>query len=186
MTIQEAWETINAFFNDRSTYPDFAFYSRKRGINKDISEELYPLTLLADYLPNGVAIRLNSPSTQGPDGEIKLANGDVFTVQITKSDERDGGYTRRLTLRDKGRYIRVMDSHSETEKRLKRILAAIRDKEERYRTGTDVLLIIEERVKYSPLLESELKTKISEAVCHLPKSKYSQRFIVFGEQITPI
>ena len=50
MSVDEAGAIVESFFRDRQTYPDYDFYTRTRGINKDIPEEWWPLLLLARNL----------------------------------------------------------------------------------------------------------------------------------------
>jgi hypothetical protein len=141
MSVDEAGQIVQFFFNDRETYPDYAFYSRRRGINKDIPEELWPLLLLARSLPEAEALRLSPPAIAGPDGEIRSRDGSIIRVQVTSSLERDGGYLIRKQQRDTGSYSTSMRNMLEVvEERLCRILDALMEKEQRYREGTDVLV----------------------------------------------
>lgn len=178
MSIDEARSIVLSFFDDREIYPDHDFYSRRRGINKDIPEELWPLLLLARNLSEAVALRLTSPAIAGPDGEIQTRNGSVIRVQLTSSLERGNGYLVRQHLRDAGFQITAPDP---VEERLRRILDALLEKEQRYREGTHVLVIRERSVR--PGVESSLKTRLAEAVAALQPSNYSATYITFNEDV---
>src|SRR5665811_784163 len=104
ISVDEAGAIVQSFFDDHKTYPDHSFYSRRRGINKDIPEEIWPLLLLARNLPEAEALRLTPPANEGPDGEIRISDGFIIRVQVTSSLERNGGHKVRLQLRVKGCY----------------------------------------------------------------------------------
>ena len=57
MSVNVAGAIVQSFFDDHETYPDHSFYSRLRGINKDIPEELWPLLLLARNFPERVFLK---------------------------------------------------------------------------------------------------------------------------------
>ena len=180
----EAERIIRSFFSDREHYPDSDFYSRRRGINKDIPEELWPLFLLARSFPEAEAIRLSPPSIAGPDGDIRTRDGSIIRVQVTSSLERDGGYLVRQHLRDAGWYATAArDTLDVVEERLHRILDALMEKEQRYREGTDVLVIREQSVSWSDVLESTLKARLTEEVSALDPSNYSATYVIFNENV---
>ncbi|MFO7680292.1 MAG: hypothetical protein R6X34_09600, partial [Chloroflexota bacterium] len=163
---------------------DYAFYSRRRGINKDIPEELWPLLLLARSLPEAEALRLSPPAIAGPDGEIRSRDGSIIRVQVTSSLERDGGYLIRKQQRDTGSYSTSMRNMLEVvEERLCRILDALMEKEQRYREGTDVLVIQEQSVSWGDVLEPTLKFRLAEEVTALGASNYSATYITFNETV---
>ena len=184
VSVDAAGRIVQSFFDDRETYPDHDFYSRRRGISKDIPEELWPLLLLARRLPEGEAIRLAPPAIAGPDGEIRTRNGSVIRVQVTSSLERDGGYLVRQQLRDTGSHATAArDTLEVVEERLCRILDALVEKERRYRGGTDVLVIREDSVSWGNVLEPTLKTRLAEEVSTLEPSNYSATYITFSEEV---
>ena len=66
MSVDAAGAIVQSFFDDRETYPHHSFYSRSRGINKDIPEELWPLLLLARNLPEAKHFVLRIQQTKVP------------------------------------------------------------------------------------------------------------------------
>jgi hypothetical protein len=184
MSVDAAGRIVQTFFDDRETYPDHDFYSRRRGINKDIPEELWPLLLLARSLPEAEALRLAPPAIAGPDGEIRSHDDSVIRVQVTSSLERDGGYLVRQHLRDTGSYATATrDTLEVVEERLCRILDALVEKEQRYREGTDVLVIREQSVSWGNVLEPTLKARLAEEVSALEPSNYSATYVTFNEDV---
>lgn len=184
MSVDEAEVIVQSFFDDRETYPDRSFYSRDRGINKDIPEEFWPLLLLARNLPEAEALRLAPIAIEGPDGEIRISDGTIIRVQVTVSLEREGGYLARHQLRDTGSYATpARDMLEVVEERLRRILDAIVEKERRYRKGTDVLVIQEQSVSWGDVLEPTLKARLAEKVITFEQSKYSATYIIFNEDV---
>jgi hypothetical protein len=184
MSVSAAGAIVQSFFDDRETYPDNSFYSRLRGINKDIPEELWSLLLLARNLPEAEALRLAPPTKEGPDGEIRMSDGSIIRVQVTSSLERDGGYLVRQQLRDIGSYATpIRDILEVVEERFRRILNAILEKEQRYRKGTDVLVIQEQSVSWGDILEPTLKARLTEKVINSKPSKYSATYIIFNEDV---
>ncbi|CAG0932095.1 hypothetical protein TFLX_02455 [Thermoflexales bacterium] len=184
MSVDAAGRIVQSFFDDRKTYPDHDFYSRHRGINKDIPEELRPLLLLARSLPEAEVLRLAPPAVVGPDGEIRTRDGFVIRVQVTSSLERDGGYLVRQQLRDTGSYTTAArDTLEVVEERLCRILDALTEKEQRYREGTDVLVIREQSVSWGDVLEPTLKARLAEEVSTPEPSNYSATYITFNEDV---
>jgi hypothetical protein len=184
MSVDAAGRIVQSFFDDRETYPDHDFYSRRRGINKDIPEELWPLLLLARSLPEAEALRLAPPAIAGPDGEIRTRNGSVIRVQVTSSLEREGGYLVRQQLRYTGSYATAArDTLEVVEERFCRILNALVEKEQRYRKGTDVLVIQEQSVSWGDVLEATLKARLAEEVSTLEPSNYSATYITFNEDV---
>jgi hypothetical protein len=184
MSVDAAGAIAQSFFDDRETYPDHSFYSRDRGINKDIPEELWPLLLLARNLPETEALRLMPSANEGPDGEIRMSDGSIIRVQVTSSLERDGGYLVRKQLRDLGSYATpVRDTIEVVEERFRRIRGAILEKEQRYRKGTDVLVIQEQSVSWGDVLEPTLKARLAEMVINSKPSKYSATYIIFNEDV---
>jgi len=184
MSVDVAGAIVQSFFDDRETYPDHSFYSRYRGINKDIPEELWPLLLLARNLPEAEALRLMHPANEGPDGEIRMSDGSIIRVQVTSSLERDGGYLVRQQLRDIGSYAApARDTLEVVEERFRRMHAAILEKEQRYRKGTDVLVIQEQSVSWGDVLEPTLKARLAEMVINSKPSKYSAIYIIFNEDV---
>lgn len=175
---------VDEFFNDRTTYPDYEFYSRKRGIYKDIPEELYPLLLFAESHASAASLRLSPDSLPGPDGAVLLNDGSEITVQVTLSKERGDGYKKRLSLRDpgfqdvKGRNTKVVIGE-----RLERIIDAIRDKEINFRAGTEILLVVDESISWGDVIDPGLPDAIQEAIIPLPPSKYSATYVIFGKDI---
>jgi len=184
MSVDEVERIVQSFFNDREAYPDHDFYSRRRGINKDIPEELWPLLLLARSLPKAKTLRLAPSAIAGPDGEIRFCDGSIVRVQVTSSLERNGGYLVRQQLRDTGSYATAArDTLEVVEERLCRILDAIIDKERRYRKGTDVLVIREQSVSWGDVLEPTLKARLAEELSTLEPSNYSATYITFNEAV---
>lgn len=184
MSVDEAGKIVQSFFNDHETYPDYDFYSRRRGINKDIPEELWPLILLARNLPEAEALRLSPPAIAGPDGEIRFRDGSIIRVQVTSSLERDGGHLIRKQLRDIGSYATPpRDTLEVVKERLGRILDALMEKEQRYREGTDVLVIREQLISWGDVLEPTLKSRLAEEVSALEPSNYAATYITFNETV---
>jgi hypothetical protein len=184
ISVDAAGHIVQSFFDDRETYPDHDFYSRSRGLNKDIPEELWPLLLLARSLPEAETLRLAPPAVAGPDGEIRTRDGSVIRVQVTSSLERDGGYLIRQQLRDTGSYTTAArDTLEVVEERLCRILDALAEKEKRYHEGTDVLVILEQSVSWGDVLEPTLKARLAEEVSTLEPSNYSATYITFNEDV---
>jgi len=184
MSVDAVGRIVQSFFDDHEKYPDHSFYSRRRGINKDIPEELWPLLLLARSLPKAEALRLAPPAIAGSDGEIRTRDGSVIGVQVTSSLERDGGYLVRQQLCDTGLYAVVArDAFEVIEKRFVRIIDALVEKEQRYREGTDVLVIREQSVSWSDVLEPTLKVRLADKVSTLEPSKYSDTYVIFGEDV---
>jgi hypothetical protein len=184
MSVDAAVAIVQSFFDDHETYPDRSFYSRDRGINKDIPEEFWPLLLLARNLPEAEALRLAPPAIEGPGGEIRISDGSIIRVQVTVSLQRDGGYLVRQQLRDIGSYATpARDTLEVVGERLRRILDAIVEKEQRYRKGTDVLVIHEQSVSWGDVLEPTLKARLVEKVITFEPSKYSATYIIFNEDV---
>jgi hypothetical protein len=184
VSVDEAGTIIESFFRDRQTYPDYDFYTRTRGINKDIPGEWWPLLLLARNLPDANALRLAPPAIAGADGAIRMSDGAILRVQVTSSLERDGGYLERLQLRDLGSYTKpACETLEVVEERRHRIINAIVEKEQRYRVGTDVLLVQEQAVSWGDVLESALKAQLAEDISALEHSKYSATYIIFNEDV---
>ena len=184
MSVDTAEVIVKSFFNDHETYPDHSFYSRERGINKDIPEEFWPLLLLARNLPEAEALHLAPPAIEGPDGEIRNSNGSIIRVQVTVSLERNGGYLVRQQLRDIGSYATpARDTLEVVGERLRRILDAIVEKEKRYRKGTDVLVIHEQSISWGSILEPTLKARLIEEMITFEPSKYSATYIIFNEDV---
>ena len=184
ISVDEAGAIVQSFFDDHKTYPDHSFYSRRRGINKDIPEEFWPLLLLARNLPEAEALRLTPPANEGPDGEIRISDGSIIRVQVTSSLERYGGYLVRQQLRVIGSFATAARETLEVvEERLNRILDAIVEKEQRYRKGTDVLVIQEESVSWGDVLEPTLKARLAEKVINSEPSNYSATYIIFNEVV---
>jgi len=184
ISVDEAGAIVQSFFDDHKTYSDHSFYSRRRGINKDIPEEFWPLLLLARNLPEAEALRLTPPANEGPDGEIRISDGSIIRVQVTSSLERYGGYLVRLQLRVKGSYkTAARETLEVVEERLNRILDAIVEKEQCYRKGTDVLVIQEESVSWGDVLEPTLKARLAEKVINSEPSNYSATYIIFNEVV---
>jgi hypothetical protein len=182
--VAKARELVNGFFDDRITYPDYDFYSRKRGINKDIPEEFYPLLLFAESIPSATSLRLSSDSLSGPDGVVLCEDGSEITVQITMSHERDNGYKIRQSLRDTGTWIgKGRDTNETIAERLGRILEAIKDKETKFRAGTEVLLVVDESISWGDVIDPSLPNALRDAVALLPASKYSATYVIFGTNV---
>ncbi|MEZ4620764.1 MAG: hypothetical protein R2867_35375 [Caldilineaceae bacterium] len=185
MSLSMAREVVDSFFGDRSTYPDFEFYSRKRGINKDIPEEYYPLLLLGESLPYVERIRLSPDSLPGPDGALLLDDGSMLSVQVTLSYERDDGYAIRKSLRDTGWYTKgvACDTANVITQRTQRILAAVEDKEAKFRPGTDILLVVDKSISWGDVIDTTLPNSLNKAFKALPVSKYSATYVIFGVDV---
>ena len=184
MSLPDARDLVGEFFGDRAAYPDGDFYSRKRGINKDIPEEFYPLLLLAEHLPTAMRVRLSSSSLPGPDGAILLADKSEIKVQVTVSHERGDGYKMRHSLRDHGAWSSgIFNTNEVLKQRLERIINALKDKEANFRMGTDVLLIVDESITWGDMIDPGLPDALNEALDQLPASKYSAIYVVFGTGI---
>ena len=185
--ISDARDLVDKFFGDRATYPDSDFYSRKRGINKDIPEEFYHLLLLAEHLPTAKSMRLSSNSLPGPDGAILLADESEITVQVTVSHERSNGYKVRQSLRDHGTWSsKAFNTNEVIKHRLERILSAIKDNEANFRAGTDVLLIVEESISWGDVIDPGLPDALEAALSQLPASKYSTTYIAYGTDVRQV
>jgi hypothetical protein len=184
MSVDKAGGLVQAFYKDRETYPDFDFYSRIRGINKDIPEELHPLVLLARSIPEAEELRLAPPASVGPDGEIRTRDGVIVRVQVTSSLERGGEHSLRRELRDTGSYATIArDIKQIADEMLCRILDTIIVKEQRYRKGTDVLLIKEKSVAWSDTLEPMLKDRLAEEISTMDPSNCSATYVIFNETV---
>lgn len=185
MSLAVVREVVDSFFSDRSTYRDFEFYSRKRGLNKDIPEEYYPLLLLGESLSHVESIRLSPDSLPGPDGALLLDDGSTLSVQVTVSRERDVGYAIRKSLRDTGRYTpgAACDTANVIAQRTQRILAAVKDKETKFRPGTDILLVVDKSISWGNAIDPGLPNSLNEAFKALPVSKYSATYVIFGADV---
>jgi hypothetical protein len=184
VSLSDARNLVSEFFGDQTTYPDGDFYSRKRGINKDIPEEFYPLLLLAEHLLTAKSVRLSPQSLPGPDGAILLIDESEISVQITVSHERSNGYKKRQVLRDPGIWSNKARNTDEVIKqRLERILNAIQDKETNFRTGTDILLIVDESISWGDVIDPGLPDALEAALGQLPASNYSATYVAYGEDI---
>ncbi len=186
--LAEARRLADEFFGDRDAYPDYDFYSRKRGINKDIPEEFYPLLLLAEQLPSATSLRLSPDSLPGPDGAVLLDDGSEATVQVTLSHERGDGYQIRQSLRDTGSWTggKGRDTNEVIAERMGRILEAIADKEAKFRAGTDVLLIGDQSIAWGDVIDPGLPDALAEAIRSLPPSSYSATFVAFGADVRQV
>ena len=155
--LSDASDFAGKFFGDRVTYTNGKFYSRKRGINKDIPEEFDHLLLLAEHLMDAMSVRLSPNSLPGPDGAILLADKSEITVQVTVAHERSDGYKVRQSLRDNGTWMsKVSNTNEVIEQRLKRIFDAIIDKESNFHVGTDILLIVDESISWGDVIDPGL------------------------------
>ena len=67
--------------------------------------------------------------------------------------------------------------------RLSRILDAVAEKEQRYREGTDVLVIREESVFGCKVLGPTLKAHLASEVSTLEPSRYTATYITFNEEV---
>jgi hypothetical protein len=185
--LSDARNLVSEFFDDRTTYPDSDFYSRKRGINKDIPEEFYPLLLLAEHLPTAQSVRLSPKSLPGPDGAILLTDGTEISVQITVSHERSDGYLVRQSLRDLGSWSsKARNTDGVIKQRLERILDAIKDKEANFRAGTDMLLVVEESISWDDVIDPGLPDALEVALGQLSASKYSAIYVVFLRDVRQV
>jgi len=184
ISIEKARKLVDEFLNDRTTYSDYSFYSHKRGINKDILEEFYPLLLFAEFLSSTVSLRLSPYSLSGPDGAVLLKDGLEITVQITLSHERSDGYKMRQSLRDTGVWsTKVRNTNEFIAERLNRIIDAIKDKETNFHAGTMVLLVVDESISWGDVIDPGLPNALKETFVSLPPSKYSDTYIIFGKDV---
>jgi hypothetical protein len=184
ISLSDARDLASNFFGDRVTNPDGDFYTRKRGINKDIPEEFYPLLLLAEHVPTAKSIRLLPASIPGPDGAILLADESEVTVQITNSRERRGGHKVRKSLLDHGTWgSEFRDTNDVIKQRLERILDAITDKEANFHAGTHVLLIVENSISWGDVIDPGLPSALGAALPGFPKSKYSATYVAYGSDV---
>lgn len=184
--LSEARALVEAFFRDGATYPDYEFLSRKRGVNKDIPEEYYPLVLLGEGLSSVKAIRLSPDSFSGHDGVLLLEDDSTVRVQVTLSHERDYGCTVRHGLRDTGQYTLdggTRDIAEVVEQRKNRILDAIKDKQSKFRTGTDVLLVVDESISWGDVIDPSLPDTLEALLSTLPGSKYDATYIIYGSDL---
>jgi hypothetical protein len=183
--LADARDLVDRFFEDRATYPDSDFYSRKRGINKDIPEEFYPLLLLAEHLPTAKSLRLSSTSLHGPDGAVLLVDESEITVQVTVSYERSDGYKVRQDLRDHGTWSSkgFISTEEVIKQRLKRILDSIKDKEANSGAGKDVLLIVDQSISWGTVIDPGLPDALEAALSKLPPSKYSATYVAYGADV---
>lgn len=187
ISIEKARKLVDEFLNDRATYSDYEFYSHKRGINKVILEEFYPLLLFAEFLPSAASLHLSPNSLPGSDGAVLLKDGLEITVQITLSHERSDGYKMRQSLRDNGVWSTKMRNTNEViSERLERIIEAIKDKETNFRVGTLVLLIVDESISWGDMIDPGLPNALEEAIVSLPPSKYSDTYIIFGKDVRQV
>jgi len=185
--LSDARDLAGEFFGDRATYPDSEFYSRKRGINKDIPEEFYPLLLLAEHLPAAKSVRLSPNSLPGPDGAILLADESEITVQVTVAHERSDGYKVRQSLRDHGTWSsKVFNTNEVIKQRLERIFDAIEYKEANFHVGTDVLLIVEQSISWGDVIDPGLPDALEAALDQLPTSKYSATYVAYGKDVRQV
>jgi hypothetical protein len=183
----KARQLVDQFFSDRATYPDYDFYSHKRGINKDIIEEFYPLLLLAEYLPSATSLCVSPDSLPGPDGFVFLEDGSELTIQVTLSHERSDGYKVRQSLRDAGIWAEKARNTSDViTKRLERILEAIQDKETNFREGTDILLVVDKSISWGDVIDPGLPNALKKAVVSLPPSRYSATYVIYGTDVRKV
>jgi hypothetical protein len=187
ISLSDARDLVDKFFSGRATYPDYDFYSRKRGINKDIPDEFHPLLLLAERLPIAKSIHLSCTSLPEPDGPILFSDESEFTVQVTVSHERRHGYKMRPSLRDHGTWSSgSLNMNEVIKQRLERILNPIKDKEVNFHTGTDVLLIVEQSISWGGVLDPGLPDAHKLALSKLPPSKYSATYVAYKKDVRKV
>lgn len=189
MPFDKARGLVAAFLGDCVAYPVHGFYSRKRGVNKDIPEEYYPLVLLGESLSSVKAIRLSPDSFSGCDGALLLEDESTVCVQVTLAHERDYGCTVRHSLRDTGQYMPTggaRDTMEVVEQRKKRILDAIEDKESKFRAETDVLLVVDESISWGDVIDPALPYALEAALNRLPASKYAATYVLFGSDMRKV
>ncbi len=203
MQVRQAQRILDEFFGDRDAYPDDDVLMRT-GICKVLAEEFHPLVRLAQSLRGVRNLRLHSPSNPGPDAIITFWWRRAARLQITCSNE---GYSRALEreyLRDKGsglmhqnwerdpstRHVVAkgpgyFEPPADLELRLDRILAAIDEKENKYHSATEILLVQEDPAGYQYLqdgrLHDRLRAKVLSAGSH-----YRHIYVNYGDRLRRI
>jgi len=182
-SVNDARKLVETYFNDKNTYPDKPFYSRKRGIYKDIPEEYHSLVVLAEHIKDAYKLRLLPSNNQGADGEIRLTNQDLLSIQITNSHENKKSHLKRKTIDKKGVYCdnKAVAIEKIIKERLRRIWTAIEKKNFKDHSGTDILLIQEESIAWSSELKVRLKNKLKTKILKNSPSQFKAIYINFYE-----
>jgi hypothetical protein len=200
MHMSQAEYLLDEFFHDHNLYPDNEFYLR-RGICKILAGEFYPLVRLAQSFWGVRNICLLSQSNPGPDAKIAFWWRKAATVQISCADEDYNSALEREQLLSKGslllhqRWKRDKTTRSilsngksafkpsvDVQVRVGRILKAIAEKERKYYSGTEILLIHESPASYEYLQEGRLHEQVCEIVS-AKKSSYKRIYVNYGDNI---
>ena len=75
------------------------------------------------------------------------------------------------------------DTASVIAQRTQRILAAVEDKEMKFRPGTDILLVADDSISWGDVIDPGLPNALNEAFEVLPDSKYTATYVLFGEDV---
>lgn len=195
--VRDAAEVVRAFLEDDHDYPYVDFIMRN-GISKVLAEEYLALVRVAEVTAGARAVRLLHASNTGPDGEIEFDSGEVWRIQITCSHEgyetalareqmRDGEITGSGPKhRDKvtGAVVYTpegFDTKDGIAARVDRITAGVRNKESKYRQGTDTLIVQDAPDGIDYLQEGRLRDLVKHAVHELGPSRYERIFVVYGQ-----
>lgn len=157
-TLDDMREIIASIEND-GEYPSSEL-RRRRGVAKDLVEEYIPLYWLARAIPDVRSGYLTPASTSGPDALLAFADDSNWAIQITCAGEnkatalqrellnnREVVFANQVPQRDRathnitqtGRVLTTKKANADAA--VTEILAAIKRKTRKYRSGTDTLLV---------------------------------------------
>lgn len=192
-TLEEMQEIINTFEDNYSEYPTKEVLYRT-GVAKDIIEEYIPLFLLVKNLQYVKFACLASESNPGPDALILFEDGSQASVQITCAGEnkktslqrkllKDGQivFPNQLIFRDgnedeiikNGRVLTTPDKN--TTLAILEILHAIDKKTEKYREGTQYLLISLSRAEIT--MTKDWKQKLCSVLSKITNLPYDRIYV---------
>lgn len=203
MQLRQAEHILDEFFNDSEAYPEDDFLMRT-GICKVLADEFHPLVRLAQSFKGVRNLQLLSQSNLGPDAIITFWWRRAAKVQITCAHE---GYNRAMEreyLRDKGSALvhqnwgrdkatghvvpkgtECFELSADIQLRVKRILKAIADKENKYYPETEILLIHEDPANYQYLKKGHLHEQVQEKVL-IMGSHYRHIYVNYGDRLRQI
>lgn len=200
MWMRQAEYLLDEFFHNHDLYPEDEFYLRK-GICKTLADEFHPLVRLAQYFYGVRNIRLFPESNPGPDAKITFWWRNAATVQITCSDEDHKSALEREHLfhktglllhqqwkRDKATRSIVSNGKdvfkpsADVQVRVDRIIKTIDEKERKYYSGIEILLVHENSANYEYLQIGQLHEQVCDRVS-ANKSSYKRIYANYGDNI---
>jgi len=198
--MRQAEYLLNEFFHDHDLYTDDEFYMRK-GICKVLADEFHPLVRLAQSFWGVRNIFLLPQSNPGPDAKITFWWREAATVQITCSNEDYNRALEREYILYKGNLLLhqqlkrdkttgmimsngkgVFELSEDIHVRVDRILKAITEKEDKYYSGTEFLLVHESPAGYEYLQKGLLHEQVCDRVS-TNKSSYKRIYVNYGDKI---